>query len=146
MSKVVGDTSTQSNEKNDTIIPHKVGVIGYDFSANGSNAVRDNSRINLLSLYVHLWPGDWWEQLIQVNNQIQLENKKIMLKRRHVSSVYQKKSKLLKEITENELWVFIGIMVMAHIVGRKGDMWDKGIPEGVHMPVNVDKYMCKYQF
>ena len=41
---------------------------------------------------------------------------------------------------------FFGLIVMARIVGRRGEMWDWKKPIGVRLTVNVSQYMKKYCF
>ena len=48
-----------------------VGIKGFDFS--NLNECKDgkNKHINFLHLPQHLWPGDWREQLRQLNDNIE---------------------------------------------------------------------------
>ena len=67
-------------------------------------------------------------------------------KKRKVSSVYEQKFVKIKEVTEHKLFVFVGLMIMARIVGRHGDLWDKSEPEGVRVKIDVAHHMKKYCF
>jgi len=91
-----------------------------------------------------LWPGNWKDQLNNVNNKIKKHNMELKAKKRQVASIFNKNHWVVKEITENELWTFFGIMVMARVVGQKGEMWDNKDPEGIRLRVSVDAYMKKY--
>ena len=73
-------------------------------------------------------------------------NEDLQSKRRKMASLYERKDKTYKEIMENKLLIFFGIMVMARIVGHCGKMWDHAHPEGVPLKLNVDKQIKKYWF
>ena len=53
---------------------------------------------------------------------------------------------LIKEITENEFWVWWGLFLVAYIEGRDGNLWDKEKPEGYGHQVNMSDYMLEYRF
>ena len=74
------------------------------------------------------------------------KNTKNEAKHRKTALMYGTKHRPIKEVTQNELLVFLGLMVMAQIVGRHGDIWDKFQPEGVRLEVNVENHMTQYHF
>ena len=72
--------------------------------------LKSNNEYNylFLKLLEELWPGDWQKQLSQMNKKIKFEN--------------------ISEVTEQEWWIFIGILIDAASLGKGGNkkMLDKG--------------------
>jgi Transposase IS4 len=99
-----------------------------------------NKRIDFLDLMIHLWPGDWLLQLNNMNKRILDHNKQASLNKR--GNRYTK----ISEIAPNEFWKFIGIMLVARIEGRKGEVWDRTEPEGYGKKVNVSEIMTENRF
>ena len=66
---------------------NKVGIRMFDFKdmTETSQSVdrQTHKRINLLSLLIHLWPGNWQDQVKQLNQYIQSKNDKANRKTRH---------------------------------------------------------------
>ena len=113
----------------------EVGVKDFDF-ANTTEWHKRNKRTNFLDLLIHLWPGDWREQLRRLNLRIRLDNR---VKKQAGRMRYPR---LIKEISENEFWIFWGIMLSARTYGRKGgNLWDKEEPEGEDVMINMTKHM-----
>ena len=55
----------------------KIGIKGFDFNkiTIKSGTKGNCRRISLLQLLIHLWPGDWKEQLKMLNTLIVEDNK-----------------------------------------------------------------------
>ena len=49
----------------------------------------------------------------------------------------------MKEVSEQEFWIFWGLITVARVMGRKGNLWDKCEPEGKDHRVDYSKYMSK---
>jgi len=53
----------------------EVGICGFDFTANNTKSFESvPERVNLMSLLIHLWPGDWRAQIQRVNDVIDNKN------------------------------------------------------------------------
>ena len=95
-----------------------VGIKGFDFSNLTECKDGKNKRINFLHLLQHLWPGDWREQLRQLNDKI--EKKQQVNK----GSFFGGRKKVIRLITENEFWTFFGLMLVARLEGKPGQtLW-----------------------
>jgi hypothetical protein len=55
---------------------------------------------------------------------------------------------VIKEVTEQEFWMFFGIVVSARALGRKGDMWDRHEwqDDGILPKANFDERMKECHF
>jgi hypothetical protein len=135
-----------------------VGICDFDFTAHPSEKTMNTRgwknpkkykkqkrrRVNFLDLLIHLWPGNWEDQLQRMNNRVEAMNVEQSQTKRNAGQRYKK----VKEITKSEFWVFFGLMVSARIHGRQGQLWDNEDvePEGVEQPVNLGHHMLKYRF
>jgi hypothetical protein len=136
-----------------------VGICDFDFSTPRENSKTNKKsgpnnqkkyrkekkkRIKFLDLLIHLWPGNWEDQLDRMNNRVEAHNLQLSQKKRNAGQRYKK----VKEVTKNEFWVFFGIMVSARIHGRQGQVWDDEDeePEGIEQPINLGHHMLKYRF
>ena len=119
-----------------------MGVKNFDFNKKKVKSNnRGQTRINFLDLLIHLWPGDWREQLTQLNHRISENYKEKVRATRHG------RVKKVQEITEREFWVFWGIIVAARLDGRKGGrLWDRMEPEGYGAKVDLSRYMKEHRF
>jgi hypothetical protein len=90
-------------------------VIGFDFNSfKETKANNENENGNYFKLVEHLWPGIWTKQLKQMNNEIRKRNN------------YAGSNRKIREVSKNEWWVFIGILVLGGAIGRGGDrLWGK---------------------
>ena len=91
-----------------------VGVTDFHFGMMADDETsKENSDYQLpyLKLLIHLWPGDWWKQLQQMNEYIQSQNEE---HGRH------KGYKKCKSVTAKEWWKFIGILIVAAAEGKGG--------------------------
>jgi Transposase IS4 len=118
-----------------------IGIKNFDFR-NSVVVCPDgkNKRINFLDLLIHLWPGDWLLQLQYMNKRIIDNNNEATTNKR--GNRYQK----ICEISPQEFWKFIGIMLVARIEGRKGEVWDRTAPEGYGNIVNMGEVMTENRF
>jgi Transposase IS4 len=57
-----------------------------------------------------------------------------------------RRAKTICEITEQEFWVWWGIVIAARIEGRTGTMCDRAGPEGYGEKVDMGKYMLEHRF
>ena len=101
-----------------------VGVVGFDFLQDRHKMENENGYF--YKLFVHLWPGDWRYQLSQMNNEIRSKNR-------------QCRGRKIKEVSKNEWWKFIGVIVLAGAVGKGGSfLWEKGNQyESLTEPINI---------
>jgi len=120
----------------------KLGVRGFDFGKKDKiSPDGKNTRIDLLKLLIHLWPGDWRSQLQKLNFKILLNNDNIKKHTRHGT-----RHKTVNTISPHEFWCFWGIILAARIHGRKGDVWESTPEEGYpNFCVNMSEYMSKNQ-
>ena len=91
------------------------GIAGFDFSENNRTITIDNHcgrarRINILDLVIHLWPGDWTEQLERLNQHIQKKNDE--------NEKTFRRSKKISFISEREWWYFWGIIAACRVTGN----------------------------
>jgi len=126
----------------------EVGVRGFDFAANLTRSYKDApERTNLMSLLIHLWPGDWRMQIRRVNDVISKKNDENSAKIRKIA--HNQRARLrtrIRHISEREFWIFWGIILAARIHGRFGELWDQGQPEGQQHKVDYGHFMKRYRF
>ena len=119
-----------------------VGVKNFDFnnkSVRGPN--RGQSRINLLHLLIHLWPGNWRKQLEELNKRIQASNEVKAANTRYG------RVKKIHDISEREFWKFWAVLLAARIEGKQGgQLWQKDEPEGYGCKVNLSRYLKEFRF
>ncbi len=65
-----------------------------------------------LDLFLTLWPGDWREQLQQLNSIIKRDYKN---KSKHKHSVRK-----IQVVSANNFFVFLGIIVISGAIGKGG--------------------------
>lgn len=108
---VVPEAESISKEYDD------IGLIGFDFHKFDFERVStDNPQYEFpyLELLQYLWPGDWRSQLRQMNKAIREHNKKVSRGK-------------VKELSEHDWWVFIGIVIAAAPEGKGGEkLFDNG--------------------
>jgi hypothetical protein len=125
---VVGSESVQGEDSNEEY--PCVGVRGIDW------ADRD---LNMMDVLVKLWPGDWRKQLEQMNK---------MLLAAMSRSSRSKKGTVVKEVTEQEFWLFLALMLSACPFGKGGCsfLWSKS-KRGVVPPPDFGKvfFRCLHQ-
>jgi len=110
----------------------EVGIHRFDFTANSTKSYEEApERTNLMSLLIHLWPGDWHTQIQWLNDVIDKRNDENAAKIRRVG--HNQRARLrarIRHISDNEFWIFWGIILAGHVHGRFGELWDNGQPEG----------------
>jgi len=119
----------------------QIGIRGFDFSRKPTKEGGDSRKMrnNFLELIIHMWPGNWKEQLDYVNSRIEELQVKIQA---------SGDKKVLKIISENEFWRFFGLLLAARLEGRTGTLWDTNHsrPAGILRAVDYSKYMSRTRF
>ena len=142
--------TVREDVKADDIAPGKkefeqVGVTGIDWQKHDDircGPKNKNKRKNFLELLIHLWPGDWREQLKQLNVRIRKENKD-----KERNGRLRARAKLMKEISEREFWIFFGLMIVARTFGRDGEIWDSTTRHEGEVPIcDYTKDMTRARF
>jgi Transposase IS4 len=150
--KIVAD-SVPNNVDDDRKVDEDyadVGLVGFDFAAFSSERVSKNCesyQYPYLKLLQRLWGGDWMHHLVQLNQRIDAindENKKT--KKKNVSTI--------RQVTQREFWVFIGLMIAAgaHQFGGS-HLWEKldhrtdwTITEPINYGIGGKEVMAEYRF
>lgn len=89
------------------------GLIGFDFEKKFRSGRSESAR-PWLDLLQRLWPGNWKDQLDQMNS--------IIKKRKQ-----EGQSRRMRSITPNEFWLFIGILISASPHNAGGErLWGQG--------------------
>ena len=108
-----------------------VGVKGFNFNDLPVNTAQGNQpRINTSHLLFHLWPGDFKGQVDEMNKQILADNKERQERGRPV----------VRLVSYREMGVFLGILIVARLEGKKGsDLWvgEPGAGEGYRSQVDI---------
>ena len=88
----------------------QMGVVGFDF-----NDFKNSDETSAFrKIFEHLWPGDWKQQLRNLNGAIRTANKNAG------------KKKKMREVSKHEWWKFIGIIIFGGAVGEGGEiLWEK---------------------
>ena len=99
----------------------EVGIVGFNFDVLAKPNVskhNENYQHPFLKLQKHLWPGDWEEQLRQLNCWSDGENN-------HLKE--RKSYKIVNNATPHEWWHFIGILLISAAPKGKGGykLWEK---------------------
>ena len=117
-----------------------IGIKGFDFSdktVKGPDARKN--RINFLQFLIHLWPGDWKEQLTYLNSIIEEKQNRDVSGKKYV----------MRRISANEFWRFFGLMLAARLEGRTGTLWDTDRfreTTGILKKVDYTPYMTRTRF
>jgi hypothetical protein len=95
-----------------------IGLINHKFDAFSKINLRDKDfKYPFFDLLLRLWPGDWQEQLRNLNQQIATENED------------RAKAKKVRQVSEHEFFKFIGILLAATRLGKGGKaLWEKKMP------------------
>jgi hypothetical protein len=79
-----------------------VGINNFDFSKHTVTCPDGKlKRINFLDLIIHLWPGNWEQQLIQLNNMIAKSNENAQINNR------TGRLRKMKVISPKEFWIWL---------------------------------------
>jgi Transposase IS4 len=139
--KVIDDIKKESVISSQDVVDKNIGIKDFDFqNQNITCPAGKSKRINLLSLIIHLWPGNWETQLKNLNYRISKSNVDLQDK----STVGR--CRKMNLISKNEFWIWFGILLAARIEGRKGDMWEKNEPEGYAKKVDLSSFMTRSRF
>eukprot|EP00934_Nitzschia_sp_Nitz4_P004390 Nitzschia sp. Nitz4//scaffold475_size5561//3915//5458//NITZ4_009216-RA/size5561-snap-gene-0.2-mRNA-1//-1//CDS//3329552714//4380//frame0 len=121
----------------------EIGLAGFNFRMKPiQQSSTNNERINFMDLLIHLWPGDWREQLQLLNVRVDRHNAALRKNSRNKPS-----TRYTGKISEREFFQFFGIMLLARVFSRPGGkIWDSVEPEGIDVIVNASQWMYKYRF
>eukprot|EP00978_Attheya_sp_CCMP212_P033928 scaffold139680_cov35-Attheya_sp.AAC.1 len=86
------------------------------------NGSKKKKKMKLFPLLQHLWPGDWRKQLGKMNAAIVANNQQMIKANRRKED--GKRTKVIQEVSENEFWLFQGILISASLFRRGGQhLW-----------------------
>ena len=107
----------------------RVGVMKFNFNKQQKwhGLKKYAARINFLELLINLWPGNWKSQLDALNELIHFDNNEKMVVKR--GGRLSNNNKPMSPISDNEFWIFWGLILVARTHGRRGNIWDKGPAE-----------------
>jgi hypothetical protein len=93
-----------------------IGLVGFDFPELFKPETAGHAyNFPYLLLLQKMWPGDWRQQLRQLNLKIEATN-----------AAERGKGKKINGVSEQEWWVFIGIIISAGPQGKGGNkLWEK---------------------
>ena len=99
-----------------------VGLVGFDWTMFSEEQIRTDQdgtpppyNFPFLTLFKVLWPGDYREQIQNMNKWISDENKRLKASN----------GKTIRDVNEQEFWKFIGILIFAGAVKKKGcQLWE----------------------
>jgi hypothetical protein len=107
------------------------GVIGFSASGFHAEFGDDNYDHPFAKLVEQLWPGNWRDQISNLNKHIQLEEKSV------------------KTVTDDEWWTYWGIIAFAAGAGVGGEekLFDKKQKLFPELPkIDLSDHMKKYRF
>jgi hypothetical protein len=108
-----------------------IGLVGFDFDAAFKDHSNKEYSYPYLKLLQKMWPGDWKQQQRQLNIKIAAEN---------TSNSGNKNWRDINPVSQQEWWVFIGILISAGPQGKGGKkLWEKPQSRegnGITMPIN----------
>ena len=115
------------------------GVCGFNFKCNPKKLFgpkRLRSRIDFHQLLIHLWPGNWREQLKSLNRSVREENN---------CSQAVGKTTFKKEISPSEFWVVCSVLFAARVHDKMGSaIWNKHQPGRVAARVDFSERMKRH--
>jgi hypothetical protein len=120
-----------------------IGLCGFDFPEEFNLQSGKAYAFPYLKLLQKMWPGDWKLQLKQLNIKIAADNNAMAGKKQRI-----------KLVSEQEWWVFIGIIISAGPQGKGGSkLWEKASHRegrGMTKPINYgpdgEGIMAHYRF
>ena len=102
----------------------RIGLVDFDFN---QFALERTSKLNAsydfpyLKLLQKLWPGVWMDQLSQLNEKIDSDNKI-----GKSTATNTKRYKKVANVSQQEWWIFISIIISAAPHGKGGaHLWEK---------------------
>jgi hypothetical protein len=122
-----------------------IGLAGFNFPESFKPSTGGAYEYPYLKLLQKMWPGDWKAQLRQLNLRVTAEN---------ASYIGKKNWRDIHPISEQEWWIFIGIVLSAGPHGRGGGkLWEKTSCDGyfgMTQPINYGptglNIMPEYRF
>jgi hypothetical protein len=129
--KLVADSEPAADNETPVEYDDGIGLSGLDF-LDMFKAIPDGEGYTFpyLKLLQQLWPGDWKQQLRQLNGKISSNN----------ISNNAGKNQAISQVSEQEWWVFIRVLISAAPQGKGGSkLWEKASHrEGfsISQPVN----------
>jgi hypothetical protein len=121
------------------------GFVGFNFTDEFREAPDEAYNFPYLTLFQKMWPGDWRQQLRQHNVKIGADNSMGI-------AAAKKNFKKVNLVTENEWWVFLGVLVSAGPHGKGGvKLWEKrregrGMTHTINYGPDGDDIMAYYRF
>jgi hypothetical protein len=93
----------------------QIGLAGFDFDRFSDRSLQSRDySYPFLDLLLRLWPGDWNQQLRNLNNWIDQENED------------RAKAKKVQLVSESEFFKFLGVFISAAPLGKGGiALWEK---------------------
>ena len=52
--------------------------------------------------------------------------------------------KLTKDVSDSEFWIWWGLILVARVYGKKGDIWMKQQPDGIEPIVDFTRHIAKH--
>lgn len=109
-------------------------------------AKQKKDRVNLLILVQKLWPGNWCYQLDVLNARVAVENDTLEEAINKGDYDGQTKPTLTPKFSENEFWVFWGMLFASQVHGVDGKLWETKACESLKENVDLSPSMKKYRF
>jgi hypothetical protein len=138
-------TLVKDSEPDPNTVPEEytdgIGLAGFNF--NELFLPEEAHKQPHLKLLKKMWPGDWQQQLRNLNSKIAADN---------TNCSRQKNYKAVNLVSEREWWVFIGVLISAGPQGRGGTkLWQRHAdPYSVVAPINYGpsglNIMAEYRF
>ena len=136
--KVVRDTRVfnwkiaKDSSPTNPVVPYQEhGIIGFNFSLfDGAQLDIDNDEYTFpfLSLLIHLWPGNWREQLRNLNIKVDSNN------------TTATKGMKISQVSENEWWIIWGVIFAACPCHKGGiKLFEKATVRRLTTSVNFGK-------
>jgi hypothetical protein len=142
--KLVADSEPEAGIANPEEYKDGIGLAGFNFLESfAAPAGNQSYGYPYLCLLQKMWPGNWKQQLRQLNTKIQADND---------ASVGRTTHKKVNLVSEQELWVFIGILVSAGPHGKGGNkLWEKhrdgrGVTQSIDYGPSGINVMAEYRF
>jgi hypothetical protein len=122
-----------------------IGLCGFDFASTFKPPMREEPYNHpYLKLLQKMWPGGWKQQLRQLNSKAAAEN---------ATHSGDKNWRDIHPVSEQEWWVFIGILISAGPHGKGGGkLWEKptegyfGMTQKINYGPSGLNIMAQYRF
>ena len=105
----------------------KIGLMDFDFGLFSEECLDINQegeyKFSFGRLIKKLWPGDYKQQIRNMNEWVKDENERRM---KAFYSQSREQRRLVKEVSEHDFWRFIGIILLASVLKKGGsDLWER---------------------